>query len=224
MKDLITNSKHTPMSLADTVYLKLENDIINGKYKRGQILSESALCKDLGISRTPVMEALKELCHDKLIEKKSKGYEVIGVYKEDVHDIMLIRRHLECEVARRCTLNITDEQLENLKESVELEEFYFSKNNIEAAKEMDNLFHTLIYKYSGSSVYYALFTELHKKLQKYRKASLENHTFGEQSIKEHQDIYNAIKEKDSNNAMELMKKHINNTNERLLQVEKEVEE
>ena len=60
---------HRPTSLADQIFERLENDILSGVYPRGSILTEMALCASLGISRTPVREALKRLAQEHIVEE-----------------------------------------------------------------------------------------------------------------------------------------------------------
>ena len=66
-----------PVSLADQVYERLETDILSGKYQRGDYVTELQLCAELGVSRTPVREALKRLNSDHLIEETAKGTMVL---------------------------------------------------------------------------------------------------------------------------------------------------
>ena len=77
-------------SLADQVFEKLENDIVFGEYKRGEILTELKLAENLGVSRTPIREALRRLEQERLIEDIGKGSRVVGITREDVMDIMNI--------------------------------------------------------------------------------------------------------------------------------------
>ena len=75
-------------SLADQVFDKLEDDIVYGIYKRGEILTELKLAENLGVSRTPIREALRRLEQERLIEDTGKGSVVLGITKEDLMDIM----------------------------------------------------------------------------------------------------------------------------------------
>ena len=71
-------------SLADQVFEKLENDIIQGVYKRGELLTELKLVEQLGVSRTPIREALRRLEQERLIEDTGKGSRVLGITMEDL--------------------------------------------------------------------------------------------------------------------------------------------
>ena len=78
------------VSLADQVFEKLENDIITGVYPRGEILTELKLVEALGVSRTPIREALRRLEQERLITDAGKGSLVLGITLEDLMDIMVI--------------------------------------------------------------------------------------------------------------------------------------
>ena len=88
--------EHKSVSLADQVFEHLETDILSGKYLRGDILTENRLCAELGVSRTPIREALRRLEQEHLIEESGKGSLVIGITEKDLEDIFLIRERLEC--------------------------------------------------------------------------------------------------------------------------------
>ena len=79
-------------SLADQVFEKLENDIVNGVYPRGEILTELKLVEQLGVSRTPIREALRRLVQERLIEETGKGSVVLGITTDDLVDIMNIHK------------------------------------------------------------------------------------------------------------------------------------
>ena len=118
---------HKNISLADQVYEVLETDILSGKYKKGEVLTELKLSEELGVSRTPIREALHRLSAEHIIEDTSKGSVVLGISPEDLHDIFKIRLALEAMAAVECTKNITEEELKELLETVELQEFYIEK-------------------------------------------------------------------------------------------------
>ncbi len=202
--------EHKTISLADQVFEHIENDILSGNYKRGDILTESKLSTMLGVSRTPIREALRRLEQEHLIEETGKGAIVIGITENDLEDIFLIRTKLEGLVCRIVAENRTEEQLAQLKETVELQEFYLNKQDPDRIKLMDNKFHELIYKFSGRNIFTEILIPLHKKVQKYRRASITNKSRADASVAEHKAILEAISEKDSQKAYELSVKHIEN--------------
>ena len=202
--------QHKTVSLADQVFEHLENDILSGKYQRGEIFTESRLCSELGVSRTPIREALRRLEQEHLIEDSGKGSVVIGITKKDLKDIFLIREQLECMVAALAAENRTEEQLDELKEVLELQEFYLSKLDAEHIKFMDNKFHTTLYKLSGSMSFYDTLVPLHKKIQKYRMVAVQSKSRAAASVKEHRKIFEAIADKNIELASKYAKEHVQN--------------
>ena len=201
---------HKTVSLADQVFEHIERDILSGKYERGEIITESKLSAELGVSRTPIREALRRLEQEHLIEESGKGSVVIGISEKDLEDIFLIRKQLECLAASMAAKNHTDEQLAELKETLELQEFYVTKADTEHVKYMDNKFHRILYKLTGSTVFYDTLVPLHRKIQKYRRASLQSKSRAKESVLEHRRVYEAIASRDEDLAAKTVLEHIEN--------------
>ena len=201
---------HKTVSLADQVFEHIERDILSGKYERGEIVTESKLSAELGVSRTPIREALRRLEQEHLIEESGKGSVVIGISEKDLEDIFLIRKQLECLAASMAAKNHTDEQLAELKETLELQEFYVTKADTEHVKYMDNKFHRILYKLTGSTVFYDTLVPLHRKIQKYRRASLQSKSRATESVLEHRKVYEAIASRDEDLAAKTVLEHIEN--------------
>ena len=199
---------HKTVSLADQVFEHIERDILSGKYERGEIITESKLSTELGVSRTPIREALRRLEQEHLIEESGKGSIVIGISEKDLEDIFLIRKQLECLAASMAAKNHTDEQLAELKETLELQEFYVTKADTEHVKYMDNKFHRILYKLTGSTVFYDTLVPLHRKIQKYRRASLQSKSRATESVLEHRRVYEAIASRDGDLAAKTVLVHI----------------
>lgn len=208
--------EHKTVSLADQVFEHLETDILTGKYQRGEILTETKLSTELGVSRTPIREALRRLEQEHLIEESGKGSVVIGINEKDLEDIFIIRKQLEGLASATAAQRRTEEQLAALKEVLELQEFYLERCDAERIKLMDNRFHEQIYKLSGSTTFYDILIPLHKKIQKYRRASVESGSRATASVAEHRAIYEAIAAGDRDNAARLTVEHINNAYNHIL--------
>jgi len=113
-------------SLRGRVFGKLREDILLGKYKDMEELKEVVIGKELGVSRTPVREALRQLELEGLVTIiPNKGAYVTGISDKDVNDIFMIRSYLEGLCAAWACEHITEEQLEEMEESVFLAEFVF---------------------------------------------------------------------------------------------------
>ena len=202
--------EHKTISLADQVFDHLENDILSGKYQRGEILTESKLSAELGVSRTPIREALRRLEQEHIIEESGKGSVVIGINEKDLEDIFMIRKSLECQVAALAAKNRTEEQLKQLREALEFQEFYLNKKDPDQIKLMDSRFHETLYKLSGSTAFYDTLVPLHKKIQKYRRASVTNSSRAEAAVAEHRKIYEAIESQNTALAAKYASEHVEN--------------
>ena len=199
---------HKSVSLADQIFETLEEDILTGKYPRGEILTEVGLSEALGVSRTPVREALRRLEQEHIIEDCGKGMQVLGITAEDARYIYEVRKCIEGMAASACALHATDEQVKELQELVDLQGFYAGREDSENIKLLDSEFHRKIYRYSGSAVLYDTLVPLHKKIQKYRKISVENKGRAVESVKEHREIVERIAARDPEGAEKVMYEHI----------------
>lgn len=206
----------TEKSLRGQVFDKIRSDILNGKYKRGEELVESSIGKELGISRTPVREAIRQLELEGLVQLvPNKGAFVTGISEKDVRDIYLIRARLEGLAARMAAKNITPELLDAMEETVVLSEYHAKKEHYEQVCEMDSKFHKLLYKASGSRILEHTLTDFHQYVQRVRMASIMKKRRMERSNDEHDAILTAIREHDEEKAELVATRHISNTVENL---------
>lgn len=208
--------EHRTISLAEQVFDRLENEILSGNYQRGEILTEMTLVSDLGVSRTPIREALHRLEQEHIIENTQKGFLVLGVTQQDLMDIFEIRSRIEGIASRMAAERIIEEQIAELRETLELQEFYVPRHDADHIKFYDSRFHQLIYRFCGSSVFYDTLVPLHKKVQKYRKTSVENESRAQQSASEHRAIFEAIAAHDAARAEQYTVEHIKNAANHIL--------
>lgn len=198
-------------SRADFVYETLENDILGGVYSRGEILTELKLCERLGVSRTPVREALNRLKEQQLVEETSShGVVVRGISEQDLMDIYEIRRRVEGYATRLCAERITENQLNELREIVALQGFYTERGGATHIRDMDSRFHELVYRYCGSRILEVTLSDLHHKVQRYRKISMEQSDRARIAVREHEAILRALEQHDGNEAERLTILHIEN--------------
>jgi len=195
-------------SLADQVFEKLENDIIQGVYPRGEILTELKLVEQLGVSRTPIREALRRLEQERLIEDTGKGSRVLGITMEDLEDIMNIRERIEGLAAYYAALNITPEGLKELTHIVDLQEFYFSKRDKEHLRQVDDAFHDMICVLSRRSVISDTLIPLMRKTRRYRRVAIDNWERTTNTMNEHRKMYEAIASGNAELAEKLATEHI----------------
>ena len=205
------------VSLADQVFEKLENDIITGVYARGEILTELKLVEQLGVSRTPIREALRRLEQERLITDTGKGSLVLGITVEDLVDIMNIREHVEGLAAFYATGNMTDADRENLEHISQLQDFYFEKQDQDNLQKMDDQFHDAIYQMCKRMVLRDTLLPLHRKTMRYRRASIMNAKRMELSVQEHKTIIDAMIAGKAETAQTLMSWHIKNAKEHMIE-------
>ena len=203
-------------SLADQVFEKLENDIIQGVYPRGEILTELKLVDQLGVSRTPIRDALRRLEQERLIEDTGKGSRVVGITEEDLEDIMNIRQRIEGLAAYYAAKNMTPEGLAQLTHIVDLQDFYYDKGDAEQLRQVDEQFHDLICYLSKRTVIMDTLIPLHRKTRRYRRISMEDWSRTVNTRKEHKAIFDAMASGDADLAESLMARHIENAKKHML--------
>ena len=203
-------------SLRGRVYNRLREDILSGKLKENEELREISIGEELGVSRTPVREAFRQLELEGLITIiPNKGAFVTGITGKDVKDIYMIRSHLEGLCARLACDHITEEQLEEMEENIYLGEFHASKGHMDQMAELDNRFHELLYEACDSKMLENLLKDYHQYVIRIRKKTLST-SRGTVSNEEHRSIMEAIKAHDLEQAEKLANRHINNAYENMV--------
>lgn len=205
-------------SLRIRVFNAIENAILDGEYKDGDSLNELRISKELGISRTPVREALMQLELEGLVRNvPNKGAVVIGVTEQDIHDIYEIRIRIEGLASRLCAENITEDELRALEQIVDLQEFYLMKNDTEQIWKLDGDFHKIIYDASRSRPLRFTLSNFHNYIKKARDISVQTEGRAEKTVAEHRAILDAIKAHNGELAEQLTAKHISNAEDNLFE-------
>lgn len=199
-------------SLRGRVFNRLREDILEGLYKQDEELKESTIANELGVSRTPVREALRQLELEGLVNIiPNKGAYVTGITEKDIQDIYVIRSYLEGLCAKWACENMDKAVLEELEEIVYLSEFHIKKEHHEQVVELDNKFHELIYQSSGSKILRHVLSDFHHYVQRARFVSLSRKERAEHSNKEHLAIVEAIRSGSKDEAERLAHEHIIST-------------
>lgn len=199
-------------SLRGKVYDHIREDILNGIYKEHEELREATLGEKMGVSRTPVREALRQLELEGLVEiVPNKGARVTGITKKDIEDIYQIRYLLEGLSARWATEHVSDELIEKMEETLYLTEFHMKKGNFTQVHELDSQFHELMYEASGSKMLNHILSDFHMYVTRIRKTSLAIGNRSKNSTEEHRAILEAIKEHNPNKAEECAHIHVKST-------------
>lgn len=213
IKDEVTDK----YSLRGRVYNKIRDDILNGRFSNDEELKEIAIGEELGVSRTPVREAFRQLELEGLIRiVPNKGAYVTGITANDVKDIYMIRSKLEGLAAGWATEHITKEQMEEMEENIYLSEFHAGKGHFDQIAELDNRFHEIIYEACGSKMLEHQLREYHEYVLRVRRKTLSSSNRGTASTEEHKKIMEAIKSGDKDLAEKTANIHIINAYENMV--------
>ncbi len=213
-------------SLRIRVFNTLENAILRGEYKEGDALNEIKISQELGVSRTPVREALMQLELGGLVNNiPNKGAVVVGISEQDIEDIYAIRIRIEGLASRLCAENISEEELKALEKIADLQEFYLMRGDVEQLWSLDSDFHKIIYEGSKSRPLRSTLSNFHNYIKRARDISMKADGRAKKAVYEHKAILDAIRNKDGALAEKLTAEHIENAKENLIiQMAKKTEE
>lgn len=199
-------------SLSSRVFHTLREEILSGKYQRDEELKEKTIGEELGVSRTPVREALRQLELEGLVTIiPNRGAFVVGISKDDIQDIYEIRSLLEGLCAKWAASGISEKELQELEEIIFLTDYHIEKGHYEQILELDNRFHELLYGAGNSKVLKHVLSDFHHYVERVRKVSLAEKKRAEESNREHRKILEALKAHDEKRAEQLANEHIMNT-------------
>ncbi|MDD6442159.1 MAG: GntR family transcriptional regulator [bacterium] len=198
-------------SLRGQVFHAIREDILKGRYKENDELRETTLGKELGVSRTPVREALRQLELEGLVKIiPNRGAFVTGISEKDVRDIYMVRSVLEGLCVQMAAEHMTKERIDELEEVLLLAEYYLEKGNMEQLTELDGKFHQILYTASESRILEHVLSDFHKYVQLARRNSVKTESRAQKSLEEHREILEALKENDAEKAEKLANTHILN--------------
>ncbi len=203
--------KRNKMDLFET----LRNDILTQKIENGAKLTEQNVCNMYGVSRTPVREAFQKLELDGLIDiVPNKGAYVRGLSLQDIKDMYELRKAYEVICVQFAIDRITDEEMEKLRESYDLMEFFRIREDSGKFLDMNTRFHQIIYNSTGNRMLQHVLTSY----QVYTKNTKLNHSYISQYydevLEEHKAIYEAIANKDKEAAKLAAAVHMDNSRRR----------
>lgn len=198
-----------PRFMGDTVYDMLKEAIIKGTLAQGQKLVETQLSAQMNVSRVPVREAMKKLEQDGLVEKTGKrGFVVKIVSREEIDETFGIRVLLESYAAFLATERIDDGLIRKLDESIETYKQVLETGDTERLMQLNTQFHEMVYRASGSQKLYGLINNFRDFIYRYRRKLLNNLDFARLSLRDHEKMVKAMRQKDQKRVEHLVRKHI----------------
>ncbi len=207
--DTKLNPISAPISLEKFAYDAIKNAIIGFQLVPGQSLVESELAARLGVSKTPVRDALLRLEREGFVKKVAyTGTYVSEINRKNIADIFMIRAHLEGLAARLVCGKLSPENTSKAQSYIKLMDNASKNGEIKEASNQNKLFHDLIIASTESEWLSQILSNLDDHLKRYR--ILSNYQSGrlEKSTQEHQEVLDAIARKDPDNAEKFMRQHI----------------
>ena len=203
--------------LSKKVYRILKKEIIKGSLKPGSKVLEGRIAEQIGISRTPVREAIRELAAEGFVTlSPNQGVVVRSVSAENIREVLQIHSVLEGLAARLSCEVIDEENLKELENYVNKMEKLTNKKDPLAYSEVDLKFHELIVNNCGNKRLIQMRKNISDQAQRYRISSLRTRGRLKESLKEHQKILEAFKTKDPKKADVISQKHIQNALKNIL--------
>ena len=199
------------LPLRDVVFNTLRQAILRGELKPGERLMEIQLANKLGVSRTPIREAIRKLELEGLVLMiPRKGAEVADITEKSLRDVLEVRKALE-ELAVQLTCDkITKEQIRELEQAAEQFKKTLKSNNITEIAEADVRFHDIIYLATDNQKLILLLNNLREQMYRYRIEYLKRADKYSQLLAEHEEIIRHIEKKQKKEAAEIVCKHIDN--------------
>ncbi len=199
------------LPLREVVFKTLRNAIIQGEFQPGERLMEITLAKKLGVSRTPVREAIRMLELEGLVVMiPRKGAEVANITVKDLKDALEVRMALESLSVKLACERIDEEGKEELKSACMKFKEAINSKLVPAIVEADEQFHNAIYKASKNPKLINMAQNLREQVYRYRVEYVKDFSYHDNLIREHDQITMAILKGDKENAQKVMDEHIYN--------------
>lgn len=199
------------LPLREVVFNTLREAILTGKLQPGERLMEIQIAETLGVSRTPVREAIRKLEIEGLaVMIPRKGAEVAKITKKQLRDVLEVRKALEELAVQLACERISKEEIEELERAHEEVIKMAQEQNLMEIVRADVHFHQVIYHAADNERLLQILYNLRQQMYRYRLEYLKNTANHELIIEEHTAILNAVKALNVEGATEAMRSHIDN--------------
>jgi DNA-binding GntR family transcriptional regulator len=195
--------------LGHYVFENLKQAIVRGDFSPGNRLVESRIAEALGISRTPVREAIHKLEREGLIQKLPRGgFSVSNLTHEEIEETFGIRSVLESYAARLAAIKHQRQELEPLEEKIEEFQYHLNRGEMEALLQINTQFHALLYAMSRSPRLIKMINDLKDQIYRFRRIILKIETMAKTSNDDHRQMLSAMKKRDADRVETLVRQHI----------------
>ena len=205
----VTMNEYLP--LRDVVFNTLRQAILRGELKPGERLMEIQLANKLGVSRTPIREALRKLELEGLVNMvPRKGAEVADITEKSLRDVLEVRKALEELSVQLACEKITEEEIEELKRVAERFKDTLNDQDVTKIAEADVAFHDVIYTATDNQKLILLLNNLREQMYRYRVEYRKKEEAYPQLIAEHEELIDNISKRNKEEATRIMCEHIDN--------------
>ena len=199
------------LPLRDVVFNTLRKAILTGQLKPGERLMEVHLAGKLGVSRTPIREAIRKLELEGLVIMiPRRGAEVAQITEKSLKDVLEVRRALDALSVELACVRITDEEIKELAEACHAFEAATREKDASVIAKADVALHDIIVQATGNRRLKQLVNNLSEQMYRYRFVYIKDESQHDKLIAEHKKIYESILNRDSRAAAEAAKLHIDN--------------
>lgn len=210
MKDIsLKMDEYLP--LRDVVFNTLRNAILTGQLAPGERLMEIKLADMLGVSRTPIREAIRKLELEGLVvNTPRKGAEVANISSEDLRDVLEVRRSLEVLATSLACDKMTETALDELYDNIQMFKDSIDAKTTTDIASIDVGFHDIIYKSTGNNRLIQILNNIREQMYRYRLEYIKDADSWNRLVDEHMAIYQSIKNRDKESAVNAILIHIDN--------------
>lgn len=195
--------------MGEHVFEYLRQEIIKGTIPAGDRLVESRMAQTLGVSRTPVREAIHKLEREGFVSKQPKGgFVVLGLDREDIEETFGIRSVLEGYAARLATIKHKPIELDALEEKIDEYQRLLHQGDLEALPEVNTQFHDLLYALSRSPKLVKMINGLRDQIFRFRQIILKQEEMARVSHEDHRRMLALIRKRDTDRVEQMVREHI----------------
>ena len=201
------------LPLREVVFLTLRKAMLKGELQPGERLMEIALANRLGVSRTPVREAIRMLEHEGLVVMKPRrGAQVAKITEQELNDVLEVRKSLEMLAANKACERMTEEDMKAMRDAgAEFRKLALNPNcDLTALTEADVAFHDTIYRGTRNRRLNQILANLREQMYRFRLEYLKDASIRESLVSEHEEIMKAVAGRDGELAADLIGEHIDN--------------
>lgn len=199
------------LPLRDVVFNTLREAILKGDIAPGERLMELDLASKLGVSRTPIREAIRKLELEGLVKMAPrKGAEVAEITFEDLRDVLEVRKNLEELAVDLACKRATQEDVKHLYELHEGFKESLKTGDLTVMAEADEAFHDAIYESTKNKRLIQIINNLREQMYRYRLECIKDVELRNTLVSEHQELVETIESRRTESAKKVVQTHINN--------------